>query len=374
MFDLRLEDAATRARLGCLHTGHGVIDTPAFMPVGTRAAVKMLDNRDLAECGVSVILGNAYHLAIRPGTEIIDRAGGLHRFMNWERPILTDSGGFQVFSLARIRRIEEHGVTFRSHLDGSPLFLGPKEAMGIQRILGSDIAMCFDVCSPCDAGTRELEEAVDRTVAWAAVCRKAEGLPGQLVFGIVQGGCRAGLRRRCAEELVAMDFDGYAVGGVSVGETEEEMMAAVEMTEPHLPTRRPRYAMGLGTPDQLVELVARGMDMFDCVLPTRMARNGTAFTSEGSCSIRAGREKDNLEPVDPDCGCRTCRNFSRAYLRHLFNVGEALGPRLLSLHNTWMYLDLMRRIREHLRKGTFARFRRERQRTGSPKDQGSGRQ
>ncbi len=357
MFELLLEDPGSRARLGRIATSRGAVETPAFMPVGTRASVRMLDNRELEECRAQAILGNAYHLALRPGTGILAAAGGLHRFMGWKRPILTDSGGFQVFSLSRIRRIEPGGVAFRSHLDGSPLFLGPRESMEIQRILGSDLAMCFDICPPAGASRAELERAVAKTLEWAAVCREQERAPRQQVLGIVQGGSCERLREECARKLVAMDFDGYAVGGVSVGEAEPEMMTAVEATEPHLPVRKPRYAMGLGTPGQLVELVARGMDLFDCVLPTRLARNGTAFTPEGSCSIKAGREKESMGPIDPRCRCHACRSYSRAYIRHLLNVGESLGPRLLSLHNTWMVLDLMRQIREQLRQGTFGSFR-----------------
>ncbi len=357
MFEILREDSGTKARLGRMRTERGVIETPAFMPVGTQASVKTLDNRELVECGAQIILSNTYHLAIRPGMEILAKAGGLHRFMSWECPILTDSGGFQVFSLARIRKIHSHGVAFQSHLDGAPFFLGPVEAMAIQRVLGSDIAMAFDHCPPHDAPVRDMEQAVRHTLDWAEICRAQERASGQQVFGIVQGGCHAELREACAKSLVEMDFDGYAVGGVSVGETEAEMMEAVEQTEPHLPAAKPRYAMGLGTPGQLVELVARGIDLFDCVLPTRLARNGTAFTKQGCLSIKAGREKANSAPIEPDCRCYTCQNFTRAYLRHLLNVGEILGLKLLSLHNTHLYLDFMRQIREHIRQGTFAAFR-----------------
>jgi queuine tRNA-ribosyltransferase len=309
--------------------------------------------------GTQIILGNTYHLNIRPGMEIIRAVGGLHRFINWPLPILTDSGGFQVFSLAQIRKIQAHGVEFRSHLDGSLLFLGPKEAMGIQRELGSDIAMVFDDCPPHTATPRELRAAVDRTVRWARECREQPRAPGQLVFGIVQGGSNAVLREECARELIAMQFDGYAIGGVSVGEPEPEMMRAVEMTEPFLPPQQPRYAMGLGTPAQLVELVARGVDMFDCVLPTRVARNGTAFTRKGTISVKGGACKADFRPIEEDCDCYACCNFTRAYLRHLLNVGEILGLRMLSVHNTRMYLRVMEAIRAALRNGTFADYRRE---------------
>jgi queuine tRNA-ribosyltransferase len=279
--------------------------------------------------------------------------------MNWTAPILTDSGGFQVFSLAKIRKIRAHGVEFRSHLDGSPLFLGPKEAMGIQRLLGSDIAMVFDECPPHDCTRAAALEAVERTVAWAHECRKQPRADGQVVFGIVQGGIDAELREQCARELVALEFDGYAIGGVSVGEPEHEMMKAVEITEPFLPASLPRYAMGLGTPAQLVELVARGVDMFDCVLPTRVARNGTAFTRKGTISIKGGAVKADFGPIENGCGCFACVNFSRAYLRHLLNVNEILGLRMLSVHNSHFYLDVMREIRSHLAAGTFGEYRRQ---------------
>jgi queuine tRNA-ribosyltransferase len=279
--------------------------------------------------------------------------------MNWNLPILTDSGGFQVFSLAKIRKIKPHGVEFRSHLDGSPLFLGPKEAMEIQRVLGSDIAMVFDECPAHDAPAKEQRLAVERTMRWARECREQARAPGQLVFGIVQGGSNAALREECAKALVAMDFDGYAIGGVSVGEPEHEMMRAIEMTEPFLPANRPRYAMGLGTPAQLVELVARGVDMFDCVLPTRVARNGTAFTRKGAVNIKGGAVKADFGPIEAGCRCFACRHFSRAYLRHLLNVKEILGLRMLSVHNSHFYLDLMAEMRAHLAAGTFSEYRRQ---------------
>jgi queuine tRNA-ribosyltransferase len=358
MFELLKTDTHSKARLGRLKLARGAVDTPVFMPVGTQASVKALDPRELLEMGTQILLGNTYHLNIRPGMEIIRAAGGLHRFMNWPGPILTDSGGFQVFSLAKIRKIRPHGVEFRSHLDGSPLFLGPTEAMAIQRQLGSDIAMAFDECPAHDCAPAEASEAVKRTIAWAAECRRQPRAEGQAVFGIVQGGIDAQLRERCARELVAMEFDGYAIGGVSVGEPEHEMMKAVEITEPFLPARLPRYAMGLGTPAQLVELVARGVDMFDCVLPTRVARNGTAFTRKGTISIKGGAVKADFGPIEEGCGCFACKNFSRAYLRHLFNVNEILGLRMLSVHNSHLYLDVMREIRGHLAAGTFGEYRR----------------
>jgi queuine tRNA-ribosyltransferase len=359
MFELFKTDPSSRARLGRLTTTRGVIDTPAFMPVGTQGSVKALDPRELAEMGTQIILGNTYHLHIRPGLEIISAAGDLHKFINWPKPILTDSGGFQVFSLAKIRKIKPHGVEFRSHLDGSLLFLGPKEAMHIQKVLASDIAMVFDECPPHDAPAREMRAAVERTIRWAAECREQPRAPGQFVFGIVQGGSDAKQREECAKQLVAMNFDGYAIGGVSVGEPEPEMMKAVEYTEPFLPANKARYAMGLGTPAQMVELVARGVDMFDCVLPTRVARNGTAFTAKGTVNIKAGFNKADFRPIEEGCECYACKNFTRAYLRHLLKAGEILGLRMVSVHNSHMYMKVMANIRVAIAAGTFGEFRRE---------------
>jgi queuine tRNA-ribosyltransferase len=359
MFELLKTDSGSGARLGRLITPHGVVDTPSYMPVGTQATVKALDPRELEETGTQIILGNSYHLFIRPGLDIIQQAGGLHGFMNWNGPILTDSGGFQVFSLAEIRKIKPHGVEFRSHLDGTPLFFGPKEVMEIQRVLGSDIAMVFDDCPAHDKPVREIRAAVERTIRWAGECREQPRIPGQMVFGIVQGGSHAELRKECALALVAMKFDGYAIGGVSVGEPEPEMLKAIEYTTPFLPQDQPRYAMGLGTPPQMVELVARGVDMFDCVLPTRIARNGTAVTSKGAVSIKGGFNKADFRPIEEGCECYACRHFTRAYLRHLINVGEILGLRMLSVHNMHFYLKLMQDVRAHLAAGTFSEFRRE---------------
>ncbi|MFO1460185.1 MAG: tRNA guanosine(34) transglycosylase Tgt [Verrucomicrobiota bacterium] len=359
VFELLKTDSSSRARRGRLHTAHGVVETPVFMPVGTQASVKALDNRELLEMGTQILLGNTYHLSIRPGMDIILQAGGLHRFMNWSGPILTDSGGFQVFSLGKIRKIQEHGVEFRSHLDGARVFLGPKESMGIQRDLGSDIAMVFDECPPHTASRDEVVRAVQRTLRWAAECRQQPRAPGQLVFGIVQGTHFPALRQHCAEALVAMDFDGYAIGGVSVGEPEPEMMKAVELSEPHLPAGKARYAMGLGTPAQMVELVARGVDMFDCVLPTRVARNGTAFTSKGTYAVKGGAVKADFGPLEEGCTCFACRHHTRAYIRHLLNVHEILGLRLVSIHNSHFYLRVMADIRQHIEEGTFAEYRKE---------------
>jgi len=359
MFELLKRDAHTKARLGRLTTNHGVVDTPVFMSVGTQGSVKALDPRELDELGTQIILGNTYHLNIRPGMDVIRAAGGLHQFINWQKPILTDSGGFQVFSLAKIRKVKTHGVEFRSHLDGSPLFLGPKEAMEIQRTLGSDIAMVFDECPPHDAPEKDQRLAVERTIRWAKECREQPRADGQLIFGIVQGGSNPDLREQCARAIVGLNFDGYAIGGVSVGEPEPEMLRAVELTEPHLPAPQARYAMGLGTPAQMVELIARGVDMFDCVLPTRVARNGTAFTRQGQFGLKGGAYKADFRPIEEGCGCFACRHFTRAYLRHLLNVNEILGLRMVSLHNTHLYVKLMADVRAALAAGSFAEFYRE---------------
>jgi queuine tRNA-ribosyltransferase len=359
MFELLKTDPHCKARLGRLATAHGIVNTPVFMPVGTQGSVKAVDPRELREAGVQIILGNTYHLSLRPGLDIIRSAGGLHRFLNWNAPILTDSGGFQVFSLAKIRKIKPHGVEFRSHLDGSLLFLGPKEVMEIQRGFGADIAMTFDDCPPHTATMREMCAAVERTIRWAHECREQPRAPGQLVFGIIQGGCHAALREECAQALVGRDFDGYAIGGVSVGEPEPDMLKAVELTEPFLPANKPRYVMGLGTPAQLVELVARGMDMFDCVLPTRVARNGTAVTTKGAFCLKSAANKADFRPIEDGCECFACRHFSRAYLRHLFQAGEILALRMLSIHNLHLFQKLMADIRQHIMAGTFAEFRRQ---------------
>jgi queuine tRNA-ribosyltransferase len=356
MFELLKTDTVTKARLGKLTTAHGVVDTPVYMPVGTQASVKALDPRELNEIGTQIILGNTYHLNIRPGLDVMRAAGGLHQFMNWHKPILTDSGGFQVFSLAKIRKVKEHGVEFRSHLDGSLLFIGPKESMEIQRVLGSDIAMVFDECPPHDAPAKEQRLAVERTIRWARECREQPRADGQKVFGIVQGGNNPALREECAKALVPMDFDGYAIGGVSVGEPEPEMLQAIEFTVPHLPAHKARYAMGLGTPAQMLELIARGVDMFDCVLPTRVARNGTAYTRRGAIGIKGGGYKLDFRPIEENCDCFACRHFTRAYLRHLLKADEILGLRMLSVHNSHMYLQVMSDARAHLAAGTFADF------------------
>ncbi len=359
MYELLKTSPRSKARLGRLSTGRGVIDTPVFMPVGTQASVKALDLRELNEIGTQILLGNTYHLFLRPGMDIIRKAGGLHRFMNWDKPILTDSGGFQVYSLAKIRKVRDDGVEFRSHLSGETLFLGPRESMAIQRELGSDIAMLFDECPPYGASENDLQSAVKRTLDWAAICAEQPRAEGQFYFGIVQGANNLELRRYCAEQLVAMDFDGYAIGGVSVGEPEPEMMHAVEITEPHLPVDKARYAMGLGTPAQLIELVARGVDMFDCVLPTRVARNGTAYTTRGAINLRASHQKEDFGPIEEGCECFACTHHTRSYLRHLLKAGEILGLRMLSVHNSHLFLEVMRDIRRHLADGTFDDYREE---------------
>jgi queuine tRNA-ribosyltransferase len=356
MFQLLKTDTHTKARLGRLTTTRGVIETPVFMPVGTQASVKALDPRELHEMNTQIILGNTYHLNLRPGLDVIRAAGGLHKFMNWEKPILTDSGGFQVFSLAKIRKVKEHGVEFRSHLDGLLLFIGPKESMEIQRVLGSDIAMVFDECPPHDAPAKEQRLAVERTIRWARECREQPRADGQKVFGIVQGGSDAALREQCAKALVEMEFDGYAIGGVSVGEPEPEMLKAIELAVPFLPEKKARYAMGLGTPAQMVELIARGVDMFDCVLPTRIARTGTAVTHTGAFGLKGASYKMDFGPIEEGCECYACRTFTRAYLRHLLRANEILGLRMVSVHNSHLYLKVMTEVRAAIAAGTFADY------------------
>ena len=357
MFTLLQTDPESKARRGRLETRHGVIQTPVFMPVGTQGTVKAVSPKELREVGTQIILGNTYHLFVRPGMDVMKHFGGLHRFMGWDGPILTDSGGFQVFSLAKLRKITEEGVHFQNHLDGAPCFLGPREAMEIQATLGSDICMLFDECPPYPCEHEYAAKSLALTLRWAARCKEIE-TPG-LKFGIVQGSSFPDLRRESAETLVALGFDGYAVGGVSVGEPETEMMKAVEASEPYLPADRPRYAMGLGTPPQMVEMVARGIDMFDCVLPTRLARNGTAFTATGTINLKNAPFTYDQGPIEEGCTCEACRLFTRGYLRHLVKAEEILGLRLISVHNLHFYLNLMTRVREAIETGTFATFRRE---------------
>ena len=355
-FQLLGIDATTQARRGRVTTPHGTIETPVFMPVGTQATVKAMTPKELQEEDAEIILGNTYHLNLRPGMEIIRAAGGLHTFMAWPRPILTDSGGYQVFSLSKLRQLTPDGVRFQSHIDGQEIFLGPREAMAIQRDLGSDIAMVFDECTPYPCTHAEAAESLDLTLKWAAICRNAEHAPGQQVFGIVQGGLFQDLRKRSLEALVDLDFDGYAVGGLSVGEPEADMFDVLDWVGPLLPVDRPRYLMGVGTPTQILAGIARGVDMFDCVLPTRLARNGSAFTSTGCLPIKAARYKQDFRPIDEACDCYACQHFTRAYVRHLINVNEILASRLMTIHNLHFYLTLVRQARHHIEAGTFAEF------------------
>ncbi len=348
-----------RARAGRLQTAYGVVETPVFMPVGTQGTVKCMAPGELRELGAEIVLANTYHLLVRPGIEIVEKAGGLHTFMGWDGPILTDSGGYQVFSLAKLRRITPTGVEFQSHVDGKTLFLGPKEAIAAQAALGSDIAMVFDECAPWPCDREYACRSVDLTLQWAARCREIERKTGALLFGIVQGSVYPDLREKCARELVALDFDGYAVGGVSVGEPFPEMLAQVEATVPHLPVERPRYVMGVGTPPQMLEMIARGVDMFDCVLPTRVARNGTVFTRTGTYAVKNARYREDFRPLEEGCACAACRQFSRAYVRHLVWANEILGLRLVTTHNLHVYVNLMRESRAAITAGKFEEFRKE---------------
>lgn len=335
-------------------TRRGSIPTPVFMPVGTQATVKALSPLELEEAGASIILGNTYHLYLRPGHELIRRFGGLHRFMAWDRPILTDSGGFQVFSLGDLRTISEEGVEFRSHLDGSRHFIGPEQAMDIQEALGSDIMMAFDECPPSTADYQYVQRSLQLTTRWAERCLQAwRQRDRQALFGIIQGGLYQDLRLQSLTQLMELDFPGYAIGGLSVGEPPCQMYEVIENLAPHMPADRPRYLMGVGTPVDLVEAVARGVDMFDCVMPTRNARNGTLFTSTGKLNIKNARYADDHEPVDARCECYTCRTFSRGYLRHLYRTGEILGLRLNSLHNIHYYINLMQQIRGAILENRF---------------------
>ncbi|MGD8376221.1 MAG: tRNA guanosine(34) transglycosylase Tgt [Acidobacteriota bacterium] len=349
-------DPGCRARCGELRTEHGTVATPSFMPVGTQGTVKAMSPRELQDLGAEMILGNTYHLLLRPGPDVIRELGGLHRFAAWPRAILTDSGGYQVFSLAALRRIEEEGVVFRSHLDGSEHRLTPERSIRVQAALGADVSMALDICPPFGASRREVEAAVATTTRWAARSREAAA-PGQAVFGIVQGGVYEDLRERSAAELLPLDFPGYAIGGMSVGEPAADLRRVASFTADLLPDHRPRYVMGMGTPEDLLELVGMGIDLFDCVLPTRNARNGTLFTSRGRVSIKRAEHARDGGPLDEACGCYTCRTFSRAYLRHLFRSGEILAARLHTLHNLHYYLELMRRARAAIVDGRFCAFR-----------------
>jgi len=350
-----VQKTSSKARLGKLETAHGSFETPIFMPVGTRGAVKTLTQQQVEDSGADIILGNTYHLMLRPGKDLIERAGGLHRFIGWNKPILTDSGGFQVFSLASLRKITEDGVHFRSHIDGSSHFLGPVESIEVQRALGSDIVMCFDECPPSTASEHEVQQAVDRTLRWAEICRNEPLQEHQNLFGIVQGGLIAEKRGYCAEQLSRIPFEGYAIGGLSVGETAEQMYCCIEQTEPFLPTDKPRYLMGVGTPRNLLEAVLRGIDMFDCVMPSRNARGGTAFTWQGKIQIKSARYREDFSALDPELDAYPS-HFSKAYIRHLLNIGELTGITLVTMQNIAFYLDFMRQLREAIRTDTLDAF------------------
>lgn len=347
------------ARVGELTTPHGVIRTPVFMPVGTQATVKTLTPYEVKDAGASIILSNTYHLYMRPGHKLVERAGGLHKFMNWDRPILTDSGGFQVFSLAGIRKITEEGVTFSSHIDGSRHLITPEKSMEIQESLGSDIMMAFDVCSKYGCDHADAEKAMNTTLGWLDRCRKYHVNDTQMLFPIVQGNMFSDLRQISLRETIPYAECGIAIGGLSVGEPKETMYRLMDEMQPYYPKNMPRYLMGVGSPDCLVEGVLRGIDMFDCVLPTRIARNGTAFTSQGKVVVRNGKYKDDFTPLDPNCDCYCCRSYSKAYIRHLLNAGEVLGGRMLSLHNITYLINLMQRIRDAIFEDRFLDFVRE---------------
>ena len=360
-FELIKKDSKSNARVGKITTPHGEINTPIFMPVGTRATVKTMTVEELKELGAEIILGNTYHLFLRPGDELVAKAGGLHKFMNWDRPILTDSGGFQVFSLGHINKIEEEGVTFKSHYDGSYQFISPEISMKIQQNLGADIMMAFDECVYPEATKEYVAESLEMTLRWLDRCIKAHTNKNQALFAIIQGGLFKDLRTKSVQETLKRDkdIDGYAIGGLSVGETKEEMIELLRHTTPQLPEHKPRYNMGVGTPDYLFESVEAGIDMADCVLPTRIARNGAAMTSEGQLNIRNAKYKEDFTPVDHECDCYTCKNYTRAYVRHLINVNEVLGMRLLSYHNLYFLTHLMEKIRESIMEDRFLEFKNE---------------
>jgi queuine tRNA-ribosyltransferase len=365
MFKLVYKDKNSSARLGVLKTSHGEVNTPVFMPVGTQATVKALSNEDVASCGAEIILGNAYHLYLRPGLDIIKRAGGLHKFMGWEKPILTDSGGYQVFSLATLRKLTEEGAEFSSHIDGSKHLLTPEKVVDIQRTLGSDIMMTFDECVHYPAARDYVEQSLSLTTRWARRSKihfdsqLAADNRRQLLFGIVQGGTYTDLRKRAADDLTGIGFDGYAIGGVSVGEPENLIYDIAGYAASLLPEDKPRYLMGVGTPPDVLEAIARGCDMFDCVVPTRNGRNGQAFTWEGELQLRNAEYKEDFRPIDEKCGCFACRTHTRSYIRHLFNTEEILGLRLVSLHNIHFYVKLIQLSREAIREDRFDLFRKD---------------
>jgi len=365
-YKLLHKDKDAKARVGKLKTPHGEIETPCFMPVGTQASVKAISVRELLECNAQAILGNTYHLYIRPGLEIIEKAGGLHKFMGWDRPILTDSGGYQVFSLAKLRKITPEGVKFSSHIDGRKLFLSPEDVVKIQLGFGSDIAMVLDECVHYPANRNYVEDSVKITLDWARRSKKCLTIEKErskkhksLLFGIVQGGTYMDLRKMCAEELIKIGFDGYAIGGVSVGEPEDLIQDITEATEDFLPQDLPRYLMGVGRPPDLLEAISRGMDMFDCVVPTRNGRNGQAFTSKGEVQLRNAQYKEDFTPIDRECSCYACKNYTRGYIRHLFNTEEILGLRLVSLHNLWFYANLIKSTRDSIQNNEFKDFKKQ---------------
>ncbi|HIJ82434.1 MAG TPA: tRNA guanosine(34) transglycosylase Tgt [Desulfuromonadales bacterium] len=358
-FTVHHRDTSCGARLGSLITPHGVIETPIFMPVGTNATVKAMTPEDLRDVHAQIILANTYHLYLRPGHRLIEQMGGLHRFMNWSGPILTDSGGFQVFSLGELRKISEDGVRFQSHLDGSYHVLTPELAIGIQESLGADIIMCFDECPPATAEYDYVKRSLEMTARWARRCKDAHRRDGQQLFGIVQGGMHYDLRARSIDDIRSIGFDGYALGGLSVGEEKEQMYGVMECCAPLLPQDSPRYIMGIGAPEDLIEAIWHGYDMFDCVMPTRNARNGMLFTSQGRINIKAKIYEEDGGPLDPQCGCMVCRNYSRAYLRHLYRAGEILSSMLNTHHNLHYYLKLMQDARSAIRENRFDLFRRQ---------------
>jgi queuine tRNA-ribosyltransferase len=358
-FETIARDPNSGARVGRLETPHGAVETPVFMPVGTRATVKGLTPDNIRDTGTTMILANTYHLALRPGDDVVGAIGGLHRFMGWDGPILTDSGGFQVFSMADRVKLTESGVAFRSHLDGSLLDLTPERAVQIQENLGADVAMCLDICPALPASKETVASAVDRTVLWASRCKDAHTRPDQSLFGIVQGGGHADLRQACAEALISLDFDGYAVGGVSVGEGRDQVRLALEVTTHLLPEDRPRYLMGVGRPQDILDAIATGIDLFDCVLPTRNGRNATCLTSQGPVKLRNARHRLDARPIEDGCDCVACRRFSRSYLRHLFIANEMLGPILASIHNLTYLQRLTSKAREAIRGGRFVQLRAE---------------
>jgi queuine tRNA-ribosyltransferase len=350
--------AQTGARLGRVHTPHGVIDTPTFMPVGTQATVKSMSPEELKTLGAQIILSNTYHLFLRPGHELVKEAGGLHKFMNWDRPILTDSGGFQVFSLSEMRKITEQGVEFRSHINGDKLSLNPESATHVQNALGADIIMAFDECPPYPAEYEYVKQSTERTSRWAERCLKAHGRPkDQAMFAIVQGGMHKDLRVKSLQDLTSLDFPGYAIGGLSVGEPKPLMYEMLEETVHLLPSNKPRYLMGVGSPDALIDGSIRGVDMFDCVLPTRIARNGTLMTSQGRLVVRNAKYTSDFGPLDPECSCYTCQNYSRAYIRHLIKADEMFGLRLTTIHNLHFLVHLMVEVRQAIREDRLGTFR-----------------